>query len=149
MPRAATTIKFTNADESVVVDFSGCRGYLDGCEQFSDDVIRETAVTGSDGTPRYQALVMNVGGANPHRGNNFGVTFDPAAGIPATKVNALYALNAAIKQAGSYMKAFLVDATTNLNGQHCKANPDVEFWLVRGRESEGMIESVRIFVRAI
>lgn len=147
MPRSATTIRFTNANESVEVDFSGCRGYIDGGEQFNDDAVRETLIISSEGTPRFQALVM---GANPHRGNRFGVTFEPTAGIVASKLDDLYALNAAIKLAGSYMKAFLVDATTNLNGQKCKADPEQgNFWLVRGRESEGMIEGVRIFLIAI
>jgi hypothetical protein len=145
MSRYATTIRFTNADGSISVDFSGCRGYLDGAEQFNDDDIRESLLMASDGTPRFQAVVM---GATPHRGNRLGVTFD--ARVASDKVTALYALNKAVKAAGSYMKAYLVDATSNIDAQKCKADPEQgNFWLVRGRESEGMIEGVRIFLIAI
>ena len=147
MPRFATIIRFTNADGSSQVDFSGCRGYIDGGEQFNDDAIRETMVIASEGTPRFQGLVM---GANPHRGNRFGVTFEPTAGIEAAKIAALYTLNATVKLIGSYLKAYLIDATTNIDGQKCKADPDQgTYWLVRGRESEGFIEGVRIFLIAI
>jgi hypothetical protein len=145
MPRAATTIRFTNADGSVEVDFSGCRGYIDGGEQFNDDDVRMTKIVSSEGTPRFQGLVM---GANPHRGNTFGVTFDAA--VTAAKVSAMYALNKAVKLAGSYMKAYLVDATTNIDGQKCVADPDQgNYWLIRGRESEGMIDGVKIALTAI
>lgn len=144
MPRAATTIRLTDASGSTVVDFSGCRGYIDNGLQFRDDAFRETQITSSEGTPRFQSLVM---GANPHRGNQFGVTFDAA--VAASKLVDLYALSAAIKAAGSYMKAYLVDAVTNINAQKCKPNPNVDFWVVQGRESEGMVEGVRIFLVAI
>jgi hypothetical protein len=147
MPRAATTIRITNADGSVSVDFSGCRGYIDGGEQFADDAVRESSMIAADGTPRFQGLVMTLGGANPHRGNLFGVTFDAA--VEASKLAALFALSAATKLAGSFMRAYLVDATTNINGQACKGNTDVDFWLVRGRESEGMVEGVKLFLIAI
>jgi hypothetical protein len=144
MPRYATTIRLTNADGSVSVDISGCRGLIDGKTQFGDDVFRETQITSADGTPRFQSLAM---GANPHRGNRFGITFEAA--IAASKLADLKTLSAAIKATASYMKAYFVDATININGQKCKPDPNVDFWLVEGRESEGMIEGVRIFLIAI
>lgn len=145
MARYATTIRLTNADGSVEVDLSGCRGYIDGKTQFGDDTFRETQITSADGTPRFQSLWM--GPMNLHRGNMLGITFDAA--IAAAKVTALKALGAGVKAAGSHIKAYLVDATINLNGQKCRPDPKVDFWIVEGRESEGMIDEVRIFLVAI
>ena len=143
MPRAATVIKFTSFDGETVVDFSGCRGYPIDANQFLDDEVRESMVKGADGTPHFQAVAM---GANHHRGNQYGVTME---NVEAAKVLALITLNKAMKALGSYMLVSLTDAMINLVNVPSKADPEAEFWITQGRESEGMVQDVTVRLVAL
>lgn len=125
MPRWASTITIAG------VDFSGCRGLIQGGSEF-DTEWRGSIDWAADGTPHVQIIDVGV------KGLPFGIQ------IPNIEASKIASALTAIRAAEATQSTFVVELTDALNTISVLAYPDYSQrpWFTHGPESEGMIADV-------